>query len=543
MDWLTPETTLPISGKAASERVPLKTATGHATLPTDSFSKQQPASLGLGDGDAGALTLNTGRVHWLIAEQASDAALLSQQVIKGLGRDHLAVLISTDTKHQHLVDSLPVDAGPRELLLLTLAANHVSAFLKRTESELERAVDVRGQHIILVLPTQAWNLFGKQALAAWIERIGIWLRKRHATMVIISDGISDDLSDHLCHLPYSLAGLALLSRTASGPQLFLHFWHASEGVLSGRKFPLEYRPCGFKVAETADAGQSAEYSDQGRVHAERSVLEGALHLSPQWRLFDSNAELLEHALTARAASVLFAISRNEQLDELAHLLNQLRRTCGNQLKLIVREIAPCLRYRDEQLLISGGATLVVPFGTPLTRFLTLVESAQGHVWHRQLKEIEANLDELKPLALCGQQSPARFAEAIRKMWTGSVAGDISHQLIRLQPVPGLSLEQVLSQTRLRRNGDIACIVEGGLYLFLFACRPESLDDALSNIFGVKWQELFLGLESLSELDFLSGPGFQNDASPADSTRSSTASSTPKQLFKPRPLSLSLEART
>ena len=117
MDWLTPETTLPISGKAASERVPLKTATGHATLPTDSFSKQQPASLGLGDGDAGALTLNTGRVHWLIAEQASDAALLSQQVIKGLGRDHLAVLISTDTKHQHLVDSLPVDAGPRELLL------------------------------------------------------------------------------------------------------------------------------------------------------------------------------------------------------------------------------------------------------------------------------------------------------------------------------------------------------------------------------------------------------------------------------------------
>lgn len=533
---------MPISGKAASERVPLKTATGHATLPTDSFSKQQPASLGLGDGDARALTLNTGRVHWVIAEQASDAALLSQQIIEGLGRGHLAALVSADTKHKRLVDSLSADAGPRELLFLTLAANHASAFLRRAESELERAVDVRNRHILLVLPTQAWKLFGKQALASWLERIDAWLLRRHATLVIISDGICDDLSEHLRHLPYSLAGLALLNRTPSGPRLFLHFWHGSEGVLSGREYSLEYRPGGFKVASTIDAGHGTEYSDQGRVHAERSVLEGAPHLSPQWRLFDSNAELLKHALTARAASVLFAISRNEQLDELAHLLNQLRRTCGNQLKLIVREIAPCLRYRDEQLLLSGGATLVVPFGTPLTRFLTLVESAQGHVWQRQLKEIEANLDELKPLEICGQQSPAGFAGAIRKMWTGSVAGDISHQLIRLQPVPGLSLEQVLSQTRLRRNGDIACIVEGGLYLFLFACRPESLDDALSNIFGVKWQELFLGLESLSELDFLAAPGFQNDASPAGSARSSTSSSTPKQLFKPRPLSLSLEAR-
>ncbi|WP_052035259.1 cellulose biosynthesis protein BcsE [Stutzerimonas stutzeri] len=520
---------------------PPKTAIGDA-LPTDSLSKQQPASLGLDGRDAGALVLNVGRMHWIIAEQAGDAALLSRQIIQRFTQDHLAVLVSADTNPEKVVANLAADVGPRELLLLSLTANHCNAFLKRAESELERAVDVRDRYILLALPSQAWAPFGKPAMASWLRRIGVWLAKRRATLVIVSDGICDGLSEHLNQLSCSLAGLASLNRTPSGPRLFLHFWHGSQGMMSAREVPLDQHEDGFKVSASSDIAPVMEYSDQGRVHAERSVLEAAPYSSAQWRLFESSHELLQHALTARAASVLFAISRNEQVDELAHQLNQLRRKCGNRLKLIVREIAPCLRYRDEQLLLSSGATLVVPFGTSLPRFLTLVESVQGHVWQRQLKDIDASLYGLKPLPICGQQSPLGFAEAVRSMWPDSVASGISHQLIRLQPVPGLSLSQVLSQTRLRRNGDIACIADKALYLFLFACRPESLDDALGNIFGVKWQELFLGLEEFSDLGFLLQPAFQSDIAPERDIPSPTSASAPRQVFKPRPLSLPLEAR-
>ena len=510
-------------------------------MPTDSLSKQQPASLGLDGRDAGALVLSVGRVHWIIAEQAGDAALLSRQIIQGFAQEVLAVLVSTDTNPKKVVANLDADAGPRELLLLSLTATHCSAFLKRAESELERAVDVRGRYILLALPSQAWAPLGKPAMASWLRRIGAWLVKGGATLVIVSDGICDGLSEHLNQLSCSLAGFASLNRTPSGPRLFLHFWHGSQGLMSAREVALDYHQDGFNTSASADITPVLEYSDQGRVHAERSVLEAAPH-SAKWRLFESSHELLQHALSARAASVLFAISRNEQVDELAHQLNQLRRKCGNRLKLIVREIAPCLRYRDEQLLLSSGATLVVPFGTSLPRFLTLVESVQGHVWQRQLKDIDASLYGLKPLPICGQQSPLRFAEAVRSMWPDSVASGISHQLIRLQPVPGLSLSQVLSQTRLRRNGDIACIADKALYLFLFACRPESLDDALGNIFGVKWQELFLGLEEFSDLGFLLQPAFQSDIAPERDMPSSTSASAPRQVFKPRPLNLPVEAR-
>lgn len=511
-------------------------------MPTDSLSKQHPASLGLDGRDADALMLSIGRVHWILAEQAGDAALLSRQIITGFTHEHLAVLVTAETNPKSLITNLAPDAGPRELLLLSLATDHCNAFLKRAESELERAVDVRSRHILLALPTQAWASFGKQAIASWLRRIGAWLVKRRATLIIVSDGICDSLSEHLNQLSCSLAALASLNRTPSGTRLFLHFWHGNQGLISAREIPLERHDDRFNVSASSDIAPILEYSDQGRVHAERSVLEAAPHASAQWRLFDNSHELLQHALTARAASVLFAISKNEQADELAHQLNQLRRSCGNRLKLIVREIAPCLRYRDEQLLLSSGATLVVPFGTSLPRFLTLVESVQGHVWQRQLKDIDASLYGLKPLPICGQQSPLGFAEAVRSMWPDSVASGISHQLIRLQPVPGLSLSQVLSQTRLRRNGDIACIADKALYLFLFACRPESLDDALGNIFGVKWQELFLGLEEFSDLGFLLQLAFQSDIAPERDIPSPTSASAPRQVFKPRPLSLPLEAR-
>lgn len=511
-------------------------------LSTVSFPEPRPASLGL-DIDSGILMLSDGRVQWVMVEQESDAALLTQQFIQRLDPRHQAVAVCSDARNKHLIAKLDADSGPSELRCLALSSRHFVDFLKRPCSELDRAGNMRGRCIVLALPTAIWEAFGERALITWFETMHTWLLERRATLLIVSEGICDAVTDRLRRLSHALSGFASLGRTAVGPRLFLHFWNSSRGIISAREYPLVFQSGGLRMAASTEIDARIEHPDQGRVHAERSVLDGAQNLPVQWRLFQNRSELFQHALASRAASVLFAIAKNDQVEDLAHQLNQLRRSCGNQLKLIVRETAPCLRYRDEQLLLTGGASLVVPFGTSLPRFLTLVESVQGHVWQRQLKDIDTNLDELKPLPLRGQQSPLGFAEAVLEMWPSSASGEIIHQLIRLQPVPGLSLEQVLSQTRLRRNGDIACIADQALHLFLFACRAESLEAALGNIFGVKWQELFVGLEQLTDLDFLSRPEFQNDASPmVGSTPSDEGSAAkPKQPFSPRPLRLSLEA--
>lgn len=502
-------------------------------------NQQLPAPLGLDGIEWPIFALNDGRLHWIMAEKASDAALLTRQVIGNMAAGQRAAMIADAARQRHALADLPADAGPGELLALTLTPDHFEAMLQRLDSELDRSGNMRTRYILLNLPTQAWERLAGPRLSSWLTRIGAWLLERRATLLIISDGVSDALSEGLLRLSHCLAGFASLTQTPSGTRLYLHHWQNERGMTSARQFALRHQADGFQLTACGELGEVLEHPDQGRFYAERSVLEGVHNLSTQWRLFESRAALLTHAETARAASILFAITDNEQVDQLAHQLNGLRRTCGNQLKLIIRETAPCLRYRDEQLLLAGGASLVVPFGTSLPRFLTMVESAQGHIWQRQLSDIDASLDKLKPLPLRGQLSPRRFAEAAQEMWAGSTTGEIVHQLVRLQPVPGLSLEQVLGQAHLRRNGDIACIVEKALYLFLFACRAESLEAALDNIFGVTWQELFLGLEQLADLEPLSGPGFHGETLSLPGNETLVNEPGPGRQLQPRPLTLSL----
>jgi hypothetical protein len=80
-------------------------------------------------------------------------------------------------------------------------------------------------------------------------------------------------------------------------------------------------------------------------------------------------------------------------------------------------------------------------------------------------------------------------------------------LLKLTPRGGLEIQQYLNQISLRRFGEIACVVEGDFYLFLFACRADSLEPALGNICRLAWRDLFSALQILTGVDELSRAAF------------------------------------
>ena len=247
---------------------------------------------------------------------------------------------------------------------------------------------------------------------------------------------------------------------------------------------------------------------------------------------------------------MFVLHQKPEFEALARTLHEIRQARGVELKLVVREMAPCLRYRDEQLLLAGGATLIVPHGSHLSRFLTLLESIQGQVWQRNgSDDFEALLERLRPLPLSGLLGAAGFAEAVRQMWSGRDRGEISHQLLRLAPREGLDLAAAAGQMRLRRHGDIACIADGNLYLFLFACRAEAVEPALDNVFLLAWQEIFGGYETLADASVLAHPAFLERAIPAAAADGDTlldrvapagAAEHGPQRLQPRPVRIVLE---
>ena len=133
--------------------------------------------------------------------------------------------------------------------------------LRRLDSELDRSGNMRTRYILLNLPTQAGAPCRPRL--CWLTRIGAWLLERRATLLIISDGVSDALSEGLLRLSHYLAGFASLTQTPSGTRLYLHHWQSERGMTSARQFALRHQADGFQLTACGEFGEVLEHPDQG----------------------------------------------------------------------------------------------------------------------------------------------------------------------------------------------------------------------------------------------------------------------------------------
>lgn len=474
---------------------------------------------------------HTQGLYWVACDTAEDAAAICRQVIEALAADAKAALIDSAQGLREIVDGLAPDRGPGQLALYEAepqAALHLAQDLPR--------IDPAGRLLVARISTADWE---NTDIGDWCRTLSDSLRDAGSVLLIVSEGQNVWLLEQLRAHNQAVDGLAQLYRGQGGVRYLLHYWRNALGVVGTEDIELTRHTGGFVLA-----GRPQPLIETGGDEllflAQRQVLEGAPAFSEHWQLFESIGELGARAGVAVSATVIFTMDGGQRLDVLARQLHTLRLLRGNALKLVVREMSPTLRYQDEQLLLACGASLIVPFGASLSRFLTQVDSIQGYTWRRRLPaDFDALLSRLRPLPVSGLVSPREFADAVRQMWQGMRNGEIVHQLLVLRPAPGLSALQACSRSIFRRDGDIACVVDDMLYLFLFACRAEGVEQALDHIFQLSWRELFIGRELLLTLEGFGGPAFMDETQPllpaADAAN--VPMSKVRAALQPRPISL------
>lgn len=464
--------------------------------------------------------MRPGGLYWVAVDRTGDAETLALQGLMALSAQHRATLVWSGYSPEQLVSALDDRFEPDRLRLFEVPEIEIHLALKSLPSELRRAATASGSLLLLMLPATSWQAFDAARLRQWCEGMRRWLLKQNCILLVLCHGQASRLHAELIRLNEHLSGLAQLYRRDGGIHYQSHFWHNDQGVCGAREFELDLQASGFGRARAEQVSPASIRTDDQRVYlAQRAVLEGAAALSEQWRVFDRRIDLLQQANLARAASVMVAIESDQQVDVLARELYALRERCGTALKIIVREMEPCLRYRDERLLMACGANIIVPFGNALPRFFSLVDSVQGQVWRRRhsSSDLESLLKRLRAPTTRGLLAPQEFLSALDQIY-GGASGEVEHQLLRLQPRPALSIEQCLHQISLRRFGDVATVVDGVFYLFLFACRSDGLESALSNICRLPWRNLFSDCQSLAELDDLPRAAFFDATSLPDALR-------------------------
>ncbi|WP_435946854.1 cellulose biosynthesis protein BcsE [Dryocola sp. BD586] len=430
-----------------------------------------------------------GGVWWLNADRREDAiTLLNQTIAAQEGRTKTAVItMGADPKN---IVNLDGDRGPEKIRLFSMPISKNSLnFLPR---DLMCSINPEHYFFILLAADNTWENISAEELHKWLHGINKWVRRYKCSLLFINPGNNSDKQRSLLVSEYqSLSGLASLRYEGDSHRYDVAFWFNEKGVSARQQLQLNRVNEGWQLVESTETVLQPR-SDEKQVLSHISILEGAPPLSEYWQTFDSNEALFEAARTAQAATVIFSLSKNNQIDGIARQIHALRRQRGSALKIIVRENTASLRATDERLLLGCGATLIVPWNAPLSRSLTMIESVQGTQFSRHVpKDINVLIDQMQPLKRRGYQPWDEFCSAISTLMNNTLLPqDGKGVMVALRPVPGLRVEQALTLCHTHRLGDIVTISENRLTLFLSFCRINDLDTALNHIFPLPVGDIF-----------------------------------------------------
>lgn len=430
-----------------------------------------------------------GGVWWLNVDRREDAIILLNQNIASQDSLTKTAVIMMGVNPKNII-KLDADHGPEKIRVFSMPdARNSLKFLRR---DLMCSVNPEHYFFILLGADNALENISTEELYKWLHNISKWTRRYKCTLLFINPGNKSDKQRSLLVSKYqTLSGLASLRYEGDIHRYDVAFWFNEKGVSAQQQLPINRVNESWQLADATEAVLQPR-SDEKQILSHVSILEGAPPLSEYWQTFDANDPLFEAARSAQAATVIFSLSQNSQINRIAHQIHTLRRQRGSALKLIVRENTASLRATDERLLLGCGATLIVPWNAPLSRSLTMIESVQGTQFSRHVPEdINVLIDQMQPLKLRGYQPWGEFCRAISALMSNTLLPqDGKGVMVALRPVPGLRTEQALTLCRTHRPGDIVTLSENHLMLFLSFCRINDLDTALSHIFPLPVGDIF-----------------------------------------------------
>ncbi len=358
-----------------------------------------------------------GGVWWLNVDRYADAVSLFNQTLAAQAKNsHVAALVMGN-KPKDII-SLDHIHGPDNIALFTLP-NRPQA-LEEIHRDLVCSLEPGNYLFILLCAENAWQNINNEKLCAWVEKTSRWAQYHRCAFLAINS--AQDIDRQLTPLlrEYrSLSGLASIRYQGDRHIFDIAWWGSDKGISAQQQLMVQHDDAGWRLAQDAETSVQPR-SDEKAILSHVRVLEGAPPLSEYWTLFDTNDEVFNAGRTAQAATILFSITQNTQIEQLGRYIHTLRRQRGTALKIIVREQTPSLRATDERLLLSSGASLVIPSSASLSRCLTLIESVQNQKFSRHIPEDFATLlTWSQPLKLRGYQKWDAFCEAVHNVMTNT----------------------------------------------------------------------------------------------------------------------------
>ncbi|CCJ86791.1 hypothetical protein BN133_3168 [Cronobacter dublinensis 582] len=260
---------------------------------------------------------------WINCDRHSDAITLVNQTLLAQSPQAKVAVITMNAAPETVIAPLPsAPQGPDEVRLFTMPNSH-KAF-HRLHHDLLCSFEPENYLIVLLCAENAWQDVAPAHIKAWIRKSQSWAQEHHCTLLIINSGAQADRQTSMLMSEYQhLSGLATLRYQGDAWLYDVAFWFNDKGVSARQQLQVTLINDRLALVPRQEVSLQSR-SDERRVLSHIAVLEGAPPLSENWTLFESNDALFNEARQAQAATVIFSLSQNNQIEGLARHVHALR---------------------------------------------------------------------------------------------------------------------------------------------------------------------------------------------------------------------------
>lgn len=372
--------------------------------------------------------------------------------------------------------------------------------LKGLLKDIKRLPLGRKQQICVILDE---HCFARSSEAELLRELSAWKRfcseNEHSVLFMIH-GQYETLWPSLKGCNAVLMGLAAHNQNNDNTfSVDVDFWHLPDNLIADQEWLFHSDPHSFVVHDAEKVGKHnievlKSTTDSDTIFTLSDIYRD---LYPRQHVVADKTSNLELVASLQeninAATVILRCRNTSEIDELAILVYQLRCRAGEKLKIVVRETDRCLRSADEVYLLNAGCNLIIPYNVKGARVRNMVSALQGMLFKRSLPPTLSKLSEMRPYSrFHGYCEPQDFVRYVQRAFGNTRYGEMTHLLIQLKPLEGISLEQTLGLCRLRREGDLLTIANDMVYLFLYACGIDDVDTALHNSLELPVNDIFSG---------------------------------------------------
>lgn len=399
--------------------------------------------------------------------------------------------------HSH-IDKISDDRVKAQKIIAT----HVEQFIN------ELRYFIKAQNCVLLIENGLhmlgveYNGLVNQVIDMWHEHISY----SNNTLMFFIAGVQSNplILNNIKMIQDKIAGFANIDEEDGQAKLTVHSWFSSTGICAERQFVLSTDQQGFLQADVIELQNENQVTapavDSESVWTLSSVVKGE-DWPQAWAVSDKFADLDARSEGAVSGTIILPYGQKTEIEILARQVFMLRKTRGNRLKIIIREISARMRHSQERLIRYLGASMVAPLEVGFSRLLGMIDSIRDLEFESQLcDDFEQAFISANPQRKQGYLSPRDFVEHVRDLIEQTRSFGIKFAFVKLAVHKATKARDVLKVCQIRRPGDICSADDKHLYLFLFGCRESDIAKALEFIFHIPAAQLFESEERNTTID-------------------------------------------